>query len=42
MGPDFGRASGAGALGVIPTRNTWIVLSHTGHMLSAKYLAPCD
>ena len=42
MGPDFGRASGAGALGAIPTENTWIVLSHTGHMLSAKYLALCD
>jgi hypothetical protein len=32
----------AGALGAIPTENTWIVLSHIGHMLSAKYLALCD
>ena len=31
-----------GALGAIPTENTWIVLSHIGHMLSAKYLALCD
>ena len=42
MGPDFERASGAGDLGAIPTENTWIVLSHIGHMLSAKYLALCD